>query len=113
SLVVAAALVVGVATAGNAASPSSGTVGPASTSLGWTGQTFAAAATPSPSACSAPSLCDHVKLTVSADSSYWNTHSGGVSVSISWQGSSNNFDLYVSDSGGKQRSEEHTSELQS
>src|SRR5438067_4336403 len=107
SLVAAAALVVGVASAGNAASPSSGSVGPSSTSLSWSGQTFAAAATPSPSACPASadpsnSLCDHVKLTVSADPSYWNTHSGGVSVSISWQGSSNNFDLYVYDSSGTQ-----------
>src|SRR5438094_5571115 len=107
SLVTAAALVVGIATAGNAASPASGAVGPSSASASWSGQSFAAAATPSPGACPASadpsnSLCDHVKLTVSVAPSYWNTHTGGVSVSISWQGSSNNFDLYVYDSGGSQ-----------
>jgi Bacterial pre-peptidase C-terminal domain len=107
SLMTAVAIVVGVASAGNAASPSSGTVGPSSTSVNWNGQTFAAAATPSPSACpasadSSNTLCDHFKLTVSVDASYWKTHTGGVSVSISWQGSSNNFDLYVYDSGGSQ-----------
>src|SRR5947207_1786575 len=104
--IAAAAIVVAFATAGNAASPSSGSVGPSSTSTSWNGQSFTVGATQSPSACppasdSSNSLCDHYNLTVQADASYWKTHKGSVTVSIRWTSKSNNFDLYAY-SGGNQ-----------
>ena len=51
---------------GWAASPSSGSVGPANASTGWSGQSFAAGATASPAACGAggDALCDHYSLSV-------------------------------------------------
>ena len=90
-----------------AASPSSAKVGPSSPRAGWVGKTFVAAATPGPSACP-PNvdannvLCDHFFMTVAVDGSYWKTHSGSVTVAISWGSSSNNFDLYLFSSSGKQ-----------
>src|SRR5436190_21980824 len=94
--IAAAAIVVAFATAGNAPSPSSGSVGPSSATTSWTGQSFTVGATQSPSACppssdSANSLCDHFNLSVPADATYWKTHKGTVTVSIHWSGSSNNF----------------------
>src|SRR5436190_23869013 len=104
--IAAAAIVVAFATAGNAASPSSGSVGPSSTSTSWNGQSFTVGATQSPSACppasdSSNSLCDHYNLTVQADASYWKTPKGSVTVSIRWTSKSNNSDLYAY-SGGNQ-----------
>ena len=90
-----------------AASPSSAKVGPSSPSAGWTGKSFTAAATPGPDACP-PNvdannvLCDHFFMTVAVDGGYWKTHSGSVTVAISWGSSSNNFDLYLYSSSGKQ-----------
>lgn len=100
AVLAAATLVVGFATTGNAASPASGSVGPSSSSVSWTGQSYTLAATQDPSACppasdSSNSLCDHYSLKVAADSSYWNTHTGHVSISISWADGSNDFNLYV------------------
>jgi hypothetical protein len=96
----AAAMVVGFATAGNAASPASGTVGPSAPSLSWTGNNFAIGTTPGPSACTSDALCDHFSLTVGVGKTYWGNHTGGAAVSISWGDSSNDFDLYVYNSSG-------------
>jgi hypothetical protein len=41
-------------------------------------------------------------LTVAVSPSYWSTHSGGISVSIQWASSSDNFDLYLYDASGSQ-----------
>src|SRR5436190_1281932 len=98
----AGAIVVAFAATGNAASPSSGSVGPSSHSTSWTGQSYAAGTTPGPAACTpTDTLCDHYSLSVNADASYWKTHKGSVSISIGWGDGSNNFDLYVY-SGGSQ-----------
>src|SRR5205807_1145389 len=96
----AAAMVVGFATTGNAAAPASGTIGPSVASLSWTGNNFAVGTTPGPSACTSDALCDHYSLNVGVGKTYWGTHTGSVSVSISWGDSSNNFDLYVYNSSG-------------
>src|SRR5438309_8524431 len=107
ALVVAAGMVLGMAAVGSAASAPSGSVGPRVASTTWTGKTFTAAATPGPGACPASTdtsntLCDHYKLNVSVGSTYWSTHTGGASLSIAWQGSGNNFDLYVFNASGSQ-----------
>src|SRR5439155_8315805 len=99
------ALTVGTFSAAWAASPSSSSIGPSDTSASWTGKSFLAGSTPGPSACP-PSvdpndvLCDHFTLTSDASSDYWTTHTGSMTVSISWASGSNNFDLYVYASGG-------------
>src|SRR5207245_10079511 len=84
----------------------SGTVGPSASSVSWSGKAFTAAATPDPGACpasadSSDTLCDHYSLKVAASSGYWSTHTGGVSITISWGGNSNNFDLYVYSGSGQ------------
>lgn len=93
---------------GFAASPSSGTIGPASASLGWQGQSYAAAATADPGLCPPKEIdtqnlvCDHFALTVAVDSAYWDTHTGSAGVEIAWASSSNDFDLYVFDANGNE-----------
>src|SRR5438105_12224980 len=98
--IAAAALVVGFAGVGNAASPASGSVGPTSHSVAWSGRSYAVGATQDPSACpesadSSDSLCDHYDLRVSASTAYWKTHTGSVGVSIHWADAGNDFNLYV------------------
>ena len=97
-----------LAGAGAGATPSSGTLGPTAGTANWTGQHYAAAAVADPTACPPASLdpqnlvCDHFSLTVNVDPSYWNTNSGGASVTISWASNANDFDLYVYDSSGNE-----------
>src|SRR5437867_2166877 len=100
----ALAMAVGAGGAALAASPGAGSVGPSNASLSWSGKSFLAGATPSPAACPEQAdpndvLCDHFDLTAAVGSGFWDTHSGGVTVSISWGSSSDNFDLYVYKSG--------------
>src|SRR5947208_858446 len=90
-----------------AASPSGASIGPARPSASWDGKVFLVGATQSPSLCPLPQdsnnvLCDHFMLTVAVSPSYWSTHSGGISVSIQWASSSDNFDLYLYDASGSQ-----------
>ena len=96
-----AAVVLSLANVGQAAAPGSSSIGPGNPSTSWTGQSYAAGATPGAGAC-APSdaVCDHFTLNVGVKPSYWDTHSGGVTVSIGWGDAGDNFDLYVSDPGG-------------
>jgi hypothetical protein len=101
----ALALLLGTGTAGLAATPSSVAVSPASTLDSWSGASFLAGATSSPAACpqsidSSNTLCDHISLDVGVTSGYWDTHSGGIRVTITWPDSSDNFDLYVYNSAG-------------
>src|SRR5436305_2266714 len=98
--IVAAALVVGFAGVGNAASPASGSVGPTSHSVVWSGRSYTVGATQDPSACpqsadSSDSLCDHYDLKVNASTTYWRTHTGSVGVSIHSACAGNDFNLYV------------------
>jgi hypothetical protein len=84
-----------------ASSPGSGRVGPSAPSSGWSGQHYVAGATASPAACGAggDTLCDHHSVSVGVASSYWDTHTGGLRVSIRWPDSADNFDLYVYSGG--------------
>jgi hypothetical protein len=105
-LVSATALALVPAVAALAASPGSVSVSPTSTPGNWTGASYLVGATASPGACPASLdpgnlLCDHVSLGVGVSGAYWDTHSGGIQVKISWADSSDNFDLYLY-SGGSQ-----------
>ena len=97
---VAAAVVMALAAPSMA---SAGTIGPSHPSTGWAGKTFTAGATPSPAACTSVT-CDYFTLDVAVPSSYWATHTGHATVSISWGDASDNFDLYVSRAGGSAQS---------
>ena len=95
---VVVALMLGLATAGYAASPSSGSIGPSDPSDGWAGKVFALGSTPLPGLCN-HDTCDYYDLTVAVSSGYWNDHTGSASVSISWGSATDNFDLYVYKAG--------------
>jgi hypothetical protein len=111
AVTIAVALVtVGVGSV-SGATPSSGTVSPASPTVTWQGHQYAAAANtagatgdvePCVPAALDPSdtLCDHFKITVGVDSSFWNTTDGGLNVTITWPSSDNDFDLYIYDAAG-------------
>ena len=87
-----------------AATPSSGTIGPATPSVTWQGPLYPFQATPVPEACSPVdplnTTCDHFSLTVNVPASYWDTNTGGADVAISWGSPDNDFDLYVYDNVG-------------
>lgn len=77
-----------------AATPSSGTIGPENPTVAWEGQYYAAGATLFPEECPpeadpANALCDHFFLTVSAV--------GAADIQINWPSADDDFDLYVYD----------------
>jgi Ca2+-binding RTX toxin-like protein len=87
-----------------AANPSSGTIGPPDGStLTFTGMISGGVENAGGTqACAPPSpVCDHFMLTVNVTPSYWDTHSGGVTVKVIWPDSGDDVDLYVFDSGGQ------------
>jgi hypothetical protein len=103
----ALAIVLATAVAGAAATPGTVAVSPTATSDSWSGKSFLAGATASPSLCPASvdstnSLCDHVSLDVGVTAAYWDTHSGDVRIAISWADPADNFDLYVYNPAGAQ-----------
>lgn len=87
-----------------AATPSLGTIGPATPSFTWQGMFYAAQSTPVPEACADPdplnATCDHFSLTVDVAPSYWTMNTGGADISISWGSPDNDFDLYVYNNSG-------------
>ena len=102
----ALALIVPLTAVAMAADPGAGTVGPGDPTEAWTGHVYAAAVTPDPAACPNAAtdpddlICDHYALTVDVAPAYWDTHDGGVDVSISWADGADDFDLYVYDPAG-------------
>jgi hypothetical protein len=98
-----AAVILGTAGVGQAASPPSGSIGPSDPSDGWAGKHFALGSVPLPGLCNRET-CDYFDLTVSVPSGYWDSHTGHASISISWASSSDNFDLYVYKGGKLQMS---------
>jgi hypothetical protein len=116
AIAVAAIAVLGPS-GGTAATPSSGTVGPAATSVTWQSPFYAAGATaistangstgtnpcPPPETDPLSLICDQFKLTVDVPASYWDTHSGGVQVKIEWPNNGvNDFDLFVYNADGNE-----------
>jgi hypothetical protein len=91
----AAALLAGGATLAEAATPGSGSVGPANPSVGWSGKSFVLGVTPTPAACVAGVTCDVFGLSIGAGGAYWGSHDGSMTVSIGWGSASDDFDLYL------------------
>jgi hypothetical protein len=88
-----------------AATPPAGTIGPTpGSSTSWSGGPYVVP-TPVPDACPPASdplnvRCDHFQLTVNVPPSYWDTHTGGADIQITWASSGDDFDLYVYDNTG-------------
>jgi hypothetical protein len=86
----------------HAATPPSGTISDTSQSVTWTGATYTFGVNADPSTCP-PNLdplnlaCDHFFLTIKLASDFWTTHTGTVTITITWPSSatSNDFDLYI------------------
>jgi hypothetical protein len=100
-------MVAAISGIGHAANPASISVSPTNTSSSWTGASFLAGATASPTACPpsldpANALCDHVSLDVGVAPAYWDAHTGQVRIGISWADAADNFDLYVYSGSGTQ-----------
>jgi hypothetical protein len=98
-----AAVILGTAGVGHAASPSSGSIGPSDPSDGRAGKHVALGSVPLPGLCN-PDTCDYFDLTVSVPAGYWDSHAGHASISIRWASSSDNFDLYIYKGGQLQKS---------
>jgi len=88
-----------------AATPPAGTIGPTpGSSVNWSGGPYVVP-TPVPDVCPPASdpanvRCDHFQLTVNVPPSYWDTHTGGADIQITWASSGDDFDLYVYDNTG-------------
>ncbi len=84
----------------SAATPSSGSISDTSPSLTWQGAFYAFGANADPAQCppaidTLNLLCDHFFLNINLPSTFWQTHTGSVVVTIQWASSSNDFDLYI------------------
>jgi hypothetical protein len=101
AIVLACALALGGVTVASAATPDKGTVSPTSPTLTWQGDTYATSAVPDPALCDL-GTCDEFTLTSDVAPSYWDTKIGGAEVGITWADATNDFDLYIYDSTGKQ-----------
>ena len=83
-----------------AATPSSGTIDQTNLSLTWQGTSYTLAANADPSTCP-PSidtlnlLCDHFFLTINLPTDFWTSHTGTVTITITWISAGNDFDLYI------------------
>ena len=99
-VVLGAVLLIGP-TSSPAATPAAGTIGPApGSTVSWTGGPYVVPQ-PVPDGCPPPSpLCDHFSLTVNVPASYWDTHTGGADIQITWGSPDDDFDLYVYDNSG-------------
>ena len=91
----------------DAAIPGQGTISDTATSTSWIGQVYPASVVALPDQCPpaadpANLICDHYLLTVDVPESYWDTHTGGAQVQITWADANNDFDLFVYDSAGNQ-----------
>src|SRR2546428_10400875 len=82
-----------------AAIPSSGTISQTNLSLTWQGPSYTLA-NADPSMCP-PSidmmnlLCDHFFLTINLPTDFWTSHTGTVTITITWISGGNDFDLYI------------------
>ncbi|HEV2118934.1 MAG TPA: post-COAP-1 domain-containing protein [Candidatus Bathyarchaeia archaeon] len=84
----------------HAANPGSGTLDTTNQSLTWTGANYVTAANADPSTCPPSAdplnvLCDHFFLNINLASNFWTTHTGTVTITITWPSGSNDFDLYI------------------
>src|SRR5213594_2899075 len=83
-----------------AATPPSATITDTQPSTSWQGQFYTLAFTGDPAQCpgSVDTLnlvCDHFYLNINLPSTFWQTHTGSVAITIQWASSDNDFDLYI------------------
>ncbi|MFW5474029.1 CARDB domain-containing protein [Knoellia sp. CPCC 206450] len=76
--------------------PSSGN----SSRVTWTGGPYSGAVL-APESCT-PTTCDSHAVDLTIPTDHWDSHEGGVEIAISWASASDDFDLYVDDSSGRQ-----------
>jgi choice-of-anchor B domain-containing protein len=96
-------LVLAGATPAQAADPSEGTVSLKERTAGWEGQHYPVGQTAGAhTTCQAPTdtICDHFTLNVEINAAHWETHNGGVEITISWPSADDDFDLHVFDENG-------------
>jgi hypothetical protein len=73
--------------------------GDGSSSVSWTGGPYTGFVA-DPEVCTSATCDEHtMKLNIPAD--YWDSHQGSVTIDISWGSSTDDFDLYVYDGGGR------------
>lgn len=102
-LVLALGAAIAMLGSAQAATPPAGTIDPTNPSFSWVGQFYLLMSTAVPEACNPPPAtanCDHFSLTVNVPATYWDTHTGGADILITWPSSDNDFDLYVYDNAG-------------
>ena len=85
---------------GRAATPSGSTITDTAPSASWQGQFYTLAFTADPAQCPGAVdtlnlLCDHFYLNINLPSTFWQTHTGSVAITIQWASNSNDFDLYI------------------
>src|SRR2546425_7579825 len=83
-----------------AATPPSATITDTQPSPSWQGHFYTLAFTADPAQCpgSVDTLnlvCDHFYLNINLPSTFWQTHTGSVAITIQWASSDNDFDLYI------------------
>ncbi len=86
--------------AARAATPPSAMITDTQPSTSWQGQFYTLAFTADPAQCpgSVDTLnlvCDHFYLNINLPSTFWQTHTGSVAITIQWASSDNDFDLYI------------------
>src|SRR5438093_11497241 len=87
-------------TVARAATPSAATFTDTQPGNSWQGQFYTLAFTADPAQCpgSVDTLnlvCDHFYLNINLPSTFWQTHTGSVAITIQWPSNSNDFDLYI------------------
>src|SRR5438309_617048 len=86
--------------AARAATPPSAMITDTQPSTSWQGMFYTLAFTADPAQCpgSVDTLnlvCDHFYLNINLPSTFWQTHTGSVAITIQWASSDNDFDLYI------------------
>src|SRR5256885_11579622 len=83
-----------------AATPPGATITDTQPSTSWQGQFYAFGVSADPAQCppavdTMNLLCDHFYLNINLSPTFWQTHTGSVTITIQWASSDNDFDLYI------------------
>jgi len=83
-----------------AATPPGATIADTQPSTSWQGQFYAFGVSADSAQCppaidTMNLLCDHFYLNINLSPTFWQTHTGSVTITIQWASSSNDFDLYI------------------
>src|SRR3989442_4161900 len=83
-----------------AATPPGATISGTQPSTSWQCQFYAFGVSAAPAQCppavdTMNLLCDHFYLNINLSPTFWQTHTGSVTITIQWASSDNDFDLYI------------------